>query len=61
MTEIIKLLAVTAVIIFLIRKKWELGYIILLASLLLGLLFGLTPKEIGIKPNKAGIKANISL
>ena len=48
MTEIIKLLVVIAVIIFLIRKKWNLGYIILLASLLLGLLFGLNPKEIGI-------------
>ena len=48
MTEIIKLLAVIAVIIFLIRKKWNLGYIILLASLLLGLLFGLNPKEMGI-------------
>ena len=48
MIEIIKLLAVIVVIIFLIRKKWNLGYIILLASLLLGLLFGLNPKEIGI-------------
>ncbi|MCK4240285.1 MAG: DUF401 family protein, partial [Candidatus Atribacteria bacterium] len=48
MTEIVKLLAVIAVIIFLIRKKWNLGYIILLSSLLLGLLFGLNPKEIGI-------------
>lgn len=48
MTEIIKLLVVIAVIIFLIRKKWNLGYIILLSSLLLGLLFGLNPKEIGI-------------
>ena len=48
MTEILKLLAVIAVIIFLIRKKWNLGYIILLASLLLGLLFGLNPKEVGI-------------
>jgi len=47
-TEIIKLLVVIAVIIFLIRKKWNLGYIILLASLLLGLLFGLNPKEMGI-------------
>jgi len=47
-TEIIKLLVVIAVIIFLIRKKWNLGYIILLASLLLGLLFGLNLKEIGI-------------
>jgi integral membrane protein (TIGR00529 family) len=46
--EIIKLLAVIAVIIFLTRKKWNLGYIILLSSLLLGLLFGLNPKEIGI-------------
>lgn len=48
MTEIIKLLVVIAVIIFLIRKKWNLGYIILLSSLLLGLLFELNPKEIGI-------------
>ena len=48
MTEIIKLLAVIVVIIFLIRKKRNLGHIILLASLLLGLLFGLNPKEIGI-------------
>lgn len=48
MTEIIKLLVVIIVIIFLIRKKWNLGYIILLSSLLLGLLFGLNPKEIGI-------------
>lgn len=48
MTEIIKLLVVIAVIIFLIRKKWNLGYIILLSSLLLGLLFGSNPKEIGI-------------
>jgi len=47
-TEIIKLLVVIAVIILLIRKKWNLGYIILLSSLLLGLLFGLNPKEIGI-------------
>ena len=48
MTEIIKLLAVIVVIIFLIRKKRNLGHIILLASLLLGLLFGLNLKEIGI-------------
>jgi integral membrane protein (TIGR00529 family) len=41
-------LAVIAVIIFLIRKKWNLEYVILLASLLLGLLFKLNPKEIGI-------------
>jgi hypothetical protein len=47
-TEIIKLLVVITVIIFLIRKKWNLGYIILLSSLLLGLLFELNPKEIGI-------------
>ncbi len=48
MTEIIKLLVVIAVIIFLIRKKWNLGYIILLSTLLLGLLFESNPKEIGI-------------
>jgi len=47
-TEIIKLLVVIVVIVFFIRKKWNLGHIILLASLLLGLLFGLNPKEIAI-------------
>ena len=47
MTEIIKLLAVIAVIIFLIRKKWNLGYIMLIASLLLGVAFSLSPIQIG--------------
>ena len=47
MTEIIKLLAVIAVIIFLIRIKWKLEYIMLLASLLIGVLFGLSPVQIG--------------
>ena len=47
MTEIIKLLVVIAVIIFLIRKKWNLGYIILLASLLVGVFFNLRPIQIG--------------
>ena len=47
MTEIIKLLAVIAVIIFLIRKKWNLGYIMLIASLLLGAAFGLSPIQLG--------------
>lgn len=42
MTEVIKLLAVILFIIFLIRRKWKLEYIILLASLLLGLLFELS-------------------
>ncbi len=42
MIEVIKLLAVILFIIFLIRKKWNLEYIILLASLLLGLLFELS-------------------
>jgi len=46
-TEIIKLLAVIAVIIFLIRKKWNLGYIMLIASLLLGVAFSLSPIQIG--------------
>jgi integral membrane protein (TIGR00529 family) len=46
-TEIIKLLVVIAVIIFLIRKKWNLGYIILLASLLVGAFFNLNPIQIG--------------
>ncbi len=47
MTEIIKLLAVIAVIIFLIKKKWKLEYVILLASLLAGVLFNLSPIQIG--------------
>ena len=47
MTEIIKLLAIIAVIIFLIRKKWNLGYIMLIASLLLGVAFALSPIQIG--------------
>jgi len=46
-TEILKLILVIAVIVFLIRKKWKLGYIMLLASLLLGVAFGVNPKEIG--------------
>jgi len=46
-TEIIKLLAVIAVIIFLIKKKWKLEYVILLASLLVGVFFNLSPIQIG--------------
>jgi len=46
-TEIIKLLVVIAVIIFLIRKKWDLEYVILLASLLVGMFFDLSPVQIG--------------
>jgi len=46
-TEIIKLLVVIAVIIFLIRKKWNLEYVILLASLLVGVFFNLSPVQIG--------------
>jgi len=45
-TEILKLVLVIAVIVFSIRKKWKLGYIMLLASLLLGVVFGLNPTEI---------------
>ena len=47
MTEIIKLLAVIAVIILLIKKKWNLEYVILLASLLVGVFFNLSPIQIG--------------
>src|SRR5665648_6087 len=47
MTEILKLLAVIVVIVFLIRKKWNLGYIMLIASLLLGAAFGLSPIQLG--------------
>jgi len=46
-TEIIKLLAVIAVIIFLIKKKWKLEYVILLASLLAGVFFNLSPIQVG--------------
>lgn len=47
MTGVIKLLVVIVFIIFLIRKKWNLEYIMLLASLLVGLFFGLNPIQIG--------------
>ena len=47
MTEIIKLLAIIAVIILLIKKKWNLEYVILLASLLVGVFFNLNPIQIG--------------
>jgi len=46
-TEIIKLLAVIALVIFLIRRKWKLGYIMLLASLLIGVFFDLSLAQIG--------------
>jgi len=45
--EIIKLLVVIAVIIFLIRKKWNLEYVIPLASLLIGVFFNLSLIQIG--------------
>jgi hypothetical protein len=45
--EIIKLLTVIAVIILLIKKKWNLEYVILLASLLVGVFFNLSPIQIG--------------
>ena len=47
MTEIAKLLAVIAVIIFLIRRKWNLEYVMLLASLLVGVFFDLSPVQMG--------------
>jgi uncharacterized protein len=43
---IIKLLGVVGLIVFLIRKKWNLGYIMIFASLLLGILFRLRVKNI---------------
>jgi hypothetical protein len=45
--EIAKLLAVIIIIIFLIRIKWKLEYIMLLASLLVGVFFNLSPIQIG--------------
>ncbi|HBY58036.1 MAG TPA: hypothetical protein DEG96_09305 [Candidatus Atribacteria bacterium] len=44
---IIKLLVVIGVIIFLTKKKWKLEYVMLLASLLLGVLFNLSAIQIG--------------
>lgn len=46
MAGIIKLLGVVGLIVFLIRKKWNLGYIMIFASLLLGVLFRLRVKDI---------------
>ena len=46
MAGIIKLLGVVGLIVFLIRKKWNLGYIMIFASLLLGVLFRLKAKDI---------------
>lgn len=48
MIEVIKLLVVIVFVIFLIKKKWNLGYIMLLASLLLGAFFNLNPSVIGL-------------
>jgi len=45
--EILKLASVIIIIIFLIKKKWKLGYIMFLSSLFLGIIFGLNPIEIG--------------
>ena len=47
MGDIIKLIAVIAVIIFLIRKKQNLEYVMLLASLLVGVFFNLSLIQIG--------------
>lgn len=47
MIGIIKLIVAIAVIVFFTRKKWNLGYVLLLASLLVGLLFNLSPIQIG--------------
>ncbi len=46
MAGIIKLLGVVGLIVFLIRKKWNLGYVMIFASLLLGVLFRLKVKDI---------------
>lgn len=46
MAGIIKLLGVVGLIVFLIRKKCNLGYIMIFASLLLGVLFRLKVKDI---------------
>jgi len=47
LVDILKLALVILAIILLINRKWKLGYAMLLASLFLGILFGLGPLEIG--------------
>ena len=47
MIDLLKLLAVLAGILFLLWRKWNLGWILLLASLVIGLLFGATLSELG--------------
>jgi integral membrane protein (TIGR00529 family) len=46
MLDLLKLSGVLALIIALIRLKWNLGLVLLLASALAGLLFGLTPQAL---------------
>ncbi len=48
MIEVIKLLTVIILIIYLMQKKWNIGYIMALASLALGVLFKLEAKEIAL-------------
>ncbi|HEC33971.1 MAG TPA: DUF401 family protein [Chloroflexi bacterium] len=46
MSDLAKLLAVLALIVFLLNRKWNLGLVLLLASVLLGLLFAHPAREI---------------
>jgi len=48
MADILKLLGVLALVIFLIGRKWNLGLILTLASLLLGLLFARPLPQLGL-------------
>lgn len=46
MTDLVKLLAILALIVFLLNRKWNLGLVLVLASALLGLLFARPAKEL---------------
>ncbi len=49
MLDLLKLAAILALIILLVRLKWNLGLVLVLASVATGFLFGLTPREIVVE------------
>lgn len=46
MLDLLKLLSILALIVVLLRFRWNLGLVLVIASVLTGLLFGLTPQEL---------------
>jgi len=44
--DLLKLLSILALIVVLLRFRWNLGLVLVIASVLTGLLFGLTPQEL---------------